>query len=134
MTEQEIIKELNKISEVKGFVLAKNQYSHYDAENKENIVEIKSRRAKYDPHLIEYYKAVKNQEIAIEKGKDFLYLVEHNQYLYIWNISQMVQEEYDFKFEKRVMPKTTDFDDNSKKEKVVGYLYEKDAIKIDLIL
>ena len=102
-------------------------FSCYDCENKQYIIEIKSRDKHYDPWMIEKKKFVSNLKKANELDKEFLYLTEYRTKIIIWNITNLVRVNYDFKWEKRKMPRTTEFVDTKQILKEVGYLYEKYA-------
>jgi hypothetical protein len=45
----------------------------------------------------------------------------------------MADNHYDFNWETRKMPATTEFDNNEYVDKEVGYLYDKDATVISLV-
>jgi len=91
------------------------------------IVEIKSRDKTYDSWIIEKKKFDSNIIKAIEENKSFIYLTECNGKVMTWNINRMIAAEYDFKWELRDMPSTTEFDNNHMISKEVGYLFEADA-------
>ena len=93
-------------------------------------MEIKSRDTKYDPWIIEKMKVDANLLYAFSLAKMFLYITEYNGTAYIWNISKMADNHYDFNWETRKMPATTEFDNNEFVDKEVGYLYEKDATSL----
>jgi hypothetical protein len=127
MTEVEIAGVIKKrFPALSRMLKAEYQHSRYDYENKEYIFEFKSRKKAYDPWIIEKEKLDSNLEIAHRKNKDFIYVTEYKGTLYIWNISKLVRDGYDFNFEERIAPSNTEFDaeDQYMKIKIVGYLYE----------
>ena len=63
----------------------------------------------------------------MRENKSFIYLTECNGKVMTWNINRMIAAEYDFKWELRDMPSTTEFDNNHMISKEVGYLFEADA-------
>jgi|TARA_R100000995_G_scaffold79729_1_gene50965 hypothetical protein len=126
-TQLEIINRLNDIYPGLDLQEHIDPYSTYDAENDRYIVEIKSRTAEYDSWIIEKKKFDSNIIKSVETGKTFVYLSEYNGKIMTWNIHRLVRKNYDFKWEERSMPKTTEFLDNESITKQVGYLYEQDA-------
>jgi hypothetical protein len=96
-------------------------------------MEVKSRCTRYTSWVIEKMKADANLLNAFNLNKMFLYITEYNGRAYIWNVTKLAQDNYDFKWETRKMPATTEFDNNDFVDKEVGYLYDKDATVISLV-
>lgn len=109
-----------------------DQMNPFDYESDDYLVEVKVRRKDYDPWIIEQMKLDTNIGIAEGVKKDFLYVNCFPPKIYMWNISRLVRDDYDFGFEKRGMPETTQFGGRGMVTKITGYLYNKDAIIIDL--
>ena len=86
MNEESTIKLLNTLGT--NLVGASDQYSSYDAEDKDYIVEIKNRRDYYRDKQIECLKLFKNFQKAQLKDKQFLYVVTDNKGMHIFNISK----------------------------------------------
>ncbi len=103
----------------------------FDYESNDYLVEVKIRRKDYDPWIIEEMKVDSNIGIAESVKKDFLYVNCYPPKIYIWNISKLVREGYDFNYEKRGMPHTTDFGGRGMVTKSTGYLHNKGAIQVD---
>ena len=128
MTESEVAEQLMvAFPKITKLTAAKDQFSHFDFENDNYLFEIKSRRKAYDPWIIEELKVDTNIGIAESVKKDFIYVNEYEFVLYIWNISKLIRDDYDFGFHKREMPWHTDFENTDGVSKMVGYLYNKDA-------
>ena len=108
------------------------QMNSFDYESDDYIVEVKIRRKAYDPWIIEQIKLDTNIGIAESVNKDFLYVNCFPPIIYIWNISKLVREDFDFKFEDRGMPHTTDFGGRGMVTKSTGYLYNADSIRLDI--
>jgi hypothetical protein len=128
--EQEIIDKLNALHdelENKPLTLSEDPFSSYDASNDTYIVEIKSRDRAYDSWIIEKAKYIKNIDLAITTNRSFIYLTEYNGKIMTWNINRMIAADYNFNWEDRPMPGTTEFLDNEVITKEVGYLFEADA-------
>ena len=104
-------------------------FSSYDCENKDYIIEIKSRDKHYNPWMIEKKKFDSNIKKAKELDKEFIYLTEYRTKIITWNITNLVRVNYNFKWEERQMPRTTEFLETEPILKEVGYLYEKYAKK-----
>ena len=79
--------------------------------------------------LIEKKKFDSNTEKAKELDKEFIYLTEYITKIITWNITNLVRVNYNFKWEERQMPRTTEFLETEPILKEVGYLYEKYAKK-----
>jgi len=128
MKQDEVIKELNNLyPNMDNLQETEDPFCSYDAINDTYIVEIKSRDKTYDSWIIEKKKFDSNIIKAIEENKSFIYLTECNGKVMTWNINRMIAAEYDFKWELRDMPSTTEFDNNHMISKEVGYLFEADA-------
>ncbi len=128
--ENEIIDKLNGLHtelEVDPLTLSDDPFSSYDASNDTYIVEIKSRDRAYDSWIIEKAKYIKNIDLAITTNRSFIYLTEYNGKIMTWNINRMIAADYNFNWEDRPMPGTTEFLDNEVINKEVGYLFEADA-------
>ena len=124
MTQTEIIVKLNSIYSNLNLVEVNDRYSTYDAENKNYIVEVKSRDKKYRSWAIEKKKFDSNIVISVETGKMFVYLTEYNGKIMTWNRHNLVRKGYDFQWSPIPMPRTTEFEDTKTVTKVVGFLYE----------
>lgn len=128
--EQEIIDRLNELHQelqVQPLTLSEDPFSSYDASNETYIIEIKSRDRAYDSWIIEKAKYSKNISLAIETDRSFIYLTEYNGKIMTWNINRMIADYYNFFWEDRPMPGTTEFSNNDVVSKEVGYLFETDA-------
>tara|TARA_R110000751_G_scaffold297655_1_gene407300 strand:+ start:241 stop:636 length:396 start_codon:yes stop_codon:yes gene_type:complete len=125
MKQHEVIAIINRdYPQMDSFVESEYQYTTYDAENKNYILEIKSRKSRYEKWLIEKHKFDTNLDIALKKNKQFIYLTEYRTDMLVWNINDLINVGYDFGWELKEQPKTTDFDNNNKIMKEVGYLHE----------
>jgi hypothetical protein len=132
MTEAEVAEKIMAaFPRMKELRQARDEFSPFDYESDDYLVEIKSRRKAYDPWIIEQLKVDTNVAIAESVKKDFIYVNAFELLLYIWNISKLIREEYDFGFEDREMPWTTDFEAVQIINKRTGYLYSKDAIIVN---
>jgi len=128
MTEAEVAEKIMAaFPRMKELRQARDEFSPFDYESDDYLVEIKSRRMAYDPWIIEQLKVDTNVAIAESVKKDFIYVNAFELLLYIWNISKLIREDYDFGFEDREMPWTTDFEAVQIISKRTGYLYSKDA-------
>jgi len=100
--------------------LVKDEFSSYDAECKDYIIEIKNRRKYYKEKLIEANKLFANYNKAQIKEKDFLYLVTDEKGVYVFNISKNIEEIINKKLVPKDCPATTDFNNN---RKIIKYNY-----------
>ena len=132
MTEAEVAEKIMAaFPRMKEIRQARDEFSPFDYESDDYLVEIKSRRKAYDPWIIEQLKVDTNVAIAESVKKDFIYVNAFELLLFIWNISKLIREDYDFGFEDREMPWTTDFEAVQIISKRTGYLYSKDAIIVN---
>ena len=112
-----------------------DQFSCFDYESNHYLFEFKSRHTLYNPWIIERYKLDCNCDIADNSNKDFIYVTECLNTGYIWNISKLKRNNYDFKFEVRSAPESTELPNKNNRnmiDKEVGYLYVEDAVIIKL--
>lgn len=93
----------------------------YDAYNDDFLVELKYRHQSYpDTTLIEMKKFGNNTG----KQKVFIYGVRRpdDDKIYLFNINRLYSEEYDFGWRVLNCNKTTEFEDNNKIPKKVGFI------------
>jgi hypothetical protein len=105
----------------------KQKYLQFDAYDKNYIVEIKIRNTFYANQIIEFSKYAFNSLYAKTNNQTFVYAVAINGTIYIFNISKL-EKDYDFNWEWRKLPATTEFENNDNMLKYVGYLDIKDAV------
>ena len=112
----------------------KQKYLQFDAYDKNYIVEIKIRNTFYANQIIEFSKYAFNSLYAKTNDQTFVYAVAIQDSLYDWqnniyifNISKL-EKDYDFNWEWRKLPATTEFENNDNMLKYVGYLDIKDAV------
>ena len=109
---------------------ATDKYSPYDFECDKYIIEVKCRDKCYDDWLIEKIKVDTNIKIGEETKRDFLYITEYKGKGFVWNISKLIKGKYNFNWEKKNLPQTTEFSKKKWILKEVGYLKQKDSTKV----
>ena len=129
MTELSTIELINKSSGTK-LTLVKGQFSIYDAEDDDYIVEIKNRRKYYSTKLIEAKKLYNNFQASQIKGKKFLYVVTDDRGVYVYNISNHMAQIVNLPMKAIQCPRSTDFNNNDKITKYSYELPETLAIKL----
>ena len=77
--------------------------------------------------IIEFDKYSFNLLYAHLADKKFLYVVGYKNVLLSFNITDLTKDKYDFRWEWRQMPKTTEFDNSENVAKFVGYLNTDDC-------
>ncbi|MAN64937.1 MAG: hypothetical protein CMI60_23635 [Parvibaculum sp.] len=138
MTEPEIAEGLMKAYPKMGkLIKADDEHSPYDYENNSYLFEFKSRKDSWNPWIIEQLKVDTNINIAESLKKDFLFLIENNGTAYVWNISHLIRNQYDFQFHQKKVPSATELTDNPHRNgvmitKPVGFVYVEDAEVVDL--
>ena len=125
MTQEQIIKRLNDLDLFGTVEPAIFRYEHFDCFNDNYLIEIKSRQREYNPWLIEKYKYDKNIREATDQKKLFVYVTEFRRKLIIWNITDLTVNGYNFNWEVKRQPQTTEFDLKEQIPKRVGYLLEQ---------
>ena len=105
------------------------KYLQFDAYDQNYIIEIKARKAFYEKQIIEFSKFSFNSYYAKLNAKKFIYAVYINSDIYIFNISKLEENNYNFEWEWRKLQSTTDFENNDKILKFVGYISLKDSVK-----
>ena len=127
--ERFILERLNRFFLYDVLKESKYEYNRYDAENNKYIVEIKHRDKFYKDTIIEFDKFSYNILYAKMTKKFFIYAVRINNKIYVFNITKLVQEGYNFNWIFKDMPKQTEFANNKEIKKLVGYININKRIK-----
>jgi hypothetical protein len=93
---------------------------------------VKCRSKVWDPWFIQKIKYDSNMEIAKSKDKSFVFLTEVNKTVYLYNISKLTKLGREFKWTTKLLPNSTEFTKSGKEEKLVNYLYVREALLIHL--
>lgn len=108
-----------------------DNYHFYDAEDSNYIAEIKQRRKYYPSKMIENVKLLRCCKLAQEKNKQFLYIVEDQKGIFVYNCSKLIQDIADLKIDTLDCPSNTDFGGvNNRVKKDTFNLPEKWATKL----
>ena len=126
--ERYILNLINKYSK-NNIQESKYKYSRFDAYNKEAIFEIKYRNKFYNKTIIEFDKYSYNNAFADLKNKKFIYVVMMEKSIYIFNITDLVSKKYDFNFNWKLLPSTTEFKNSEDLFKFTGFVDIKECIK-----
>ena len=132
MTESSTVEILNIVSGT-NLVLCKDEFSSYDAEDDNYIVEIKNRREYYEEKLIEALKMYSNFQKSQILGKSFLYVVTDEKGVWVYNITKLIDRIVKTPVKGFKCPMTTDF---GRKTKIIKFSYilpEDMAIKLNKI-
>ena len=130
MTERSTVEILNIVSGT-NLVLCKDEFSSYDAEDDNYIVEIKNRRKYYKEKLIEASKLYANFQKAEIARKKFLYVVTDEEGVWVYNITNAMKAVVNLPIRAIECPMTTDFGRNDKITKYSYVLPEDMAIKLN---
>ena len=126
--ERAVARGLEKLyPELGDLVEPDDQFSPFDFECSKYIIEVKCRSKVWDPWFIEEVKYNTNINIAESLKKDFIFLTEVKNVAYLYNISRMTRNDYDFKWSNKLLPNSTEFNKTAMIEKPVGYLPIRDA-------
>ncbi len=126
--ERKIITLLNKYSE-QPIRESEYEYNRFDAFSDLVIIELKYRGKHYDQTMIEFDKFSYNHMYSKLMDKKFMYIVRMQDFVYIFDINSLINENYNFNFGWRNLPKTTEFKRKEDVKKFVGYIDIKKAIK-----
>ena len=121
-----LMKTLESIIE-RDIVPATNQYSDYDCETDNAIIELKVRDKFYETKMLELDKMVRCLDIAKNKQKNFVYVVQDPQGIYYADITKDSKSIVMKGAVKIPCPKTTEFSNNNKVDKLV---YNINMIKL----
>ncbi len=128
MNEKGLMKELYNKFNIKLKSTNKDKFCRWDGESAKYLAELKCRRAHYDTQMIEYSKLDCVKEAADKTDREFLYCVSTPVGVYVFNVSELCRSSYDFKWEDKYLPHTTDFKSSAHKTKKVGYINIKDSV------
>ena len=131
--ERAVARGLEKLYPQLGLLVEpEDQFSPFDFECDKYIIEVKCRSKVWDPWFIEKIKYNANMEIAELKGKDFIFLTEVNKTVYLYNISKLTRLGRKFEWTTKLLPNSTEFTKEGKIEKLVNFLYVREALLIHL--
>lgn len=129
MTQSQTIKFLNTKS---GTSLKEMEYefSPYDAEDDNYIVEIKNRRKDHKDPFLEVNKTLVNLKLSKQFNKQYLYVQQDSTGVYVFNINKLDLDNIYKRFYN--VPATTDFENNERVDKEFWVLNKSLAKKIEL--
>ena len=128
MTQQELLEKLNKEFNLDLKGTDEDRMCRWDATSPQYLAELKCRRAHYNTQMIEYDKLDAVKVEADKTDKEFLYCVSTPKGIYVFNISKLCQQDYNFNWEDKYLPSTTDFGGTHKRTKKVGYIDVNDCV------
>lgn len=108
--------------------MSDDPFSKYDciSEKRFSYIELKSRHTHYDDLLIEKIKYDALMQTANQRFLTPVYINSTPEGVWEFDLNFA----NNIKWESRQMPATTEFDNNDKIDKVVGYLHIKDGVKL----
>jgi len=109
-----------------------DEFSPFDFECDLYLIEVKNRSKVWDPWFIEKVKYDMNMEIANNLSKDFIFLTEVKGRIFLYNISKLTREGHNFNWRTKLLPKSTEISKEGNHDRVVSFLYIKDAKQIQL--
>lgn len=127
MNQQELFDLLNKDFNLELEDTGEDRFCRWDAYSNKYLAELKCRRTHYNTQMIEYDKLEYVKEEADKTNKEFLYCVSTPKDVYVFNISKLCQQGYNFNWENKNLPSKTDFGGNHWKKKKVGYIDVNDS-------
>jgi len=122
MTQQELLEKLNKEFNLDLKGTDEDRMCRWDATSPQYLAELKCRRAHYNTQMIEYDKLDAVKVEADKTDKEFLYCVSTPNGVYVFNITKLCQQDYNFNWENKYLPSNTDFAGTHRRTKKVGYI------------
>jgi hypothetical protein len=130
MTQQELLEKLNKEFNLDLKGTDEDRMCRWDATSPQYLAELKCRRAHYNTQMIEYDKLDAVKVEADKTDKEFLYCVSTPKGIYVFNISKLCQQDYNFNWENKYLPSNTDFAGTHRRTKKVGYIGVNDSMSV----
>lgn len=127
--EEQILDRLNDLG--LNLIWDKYQYNRFDAENKSCIAEIKDRHSFYRSTMIEFDKHSYNTLYSQYVNKRFMYAVRMKGFIYIFDITELNRQGYNYKWEWKTIEATTNFENRDLVKKFVGYIELSKGYKIN---
>ena len=125
--EKEMIEKIMKYMNT-DFIISDYVYEHYDAFNRTHLLEVKDRGdIPYDDLIIEFDKFAYNRTYAVIADRSFWYASRVNGEIYIWDIGELIKQNYDFNWQWCDLPSNTEWGGNTIK-KNAGKVWKKDAM------
>jgi hypothetical protein len=111
---------------------SESEFDGFDCQSDEKklFIELKSRKTHYDELIIEKYKY---DFLVTEAGKLSYapcYINYTPQGVYFFDLEKLLKTEYDFKWQDKWLPITTEFANNNNRIKKVGMLHTDWAVKL----
>jgi hypothetical protein len=128
MTEDRLLDRLNKEFDFNLSSTSEDVYCRWDGYSDKYLVELKCRNKHYNTQMIEYQKldAVKSE--ADKTNREFLYCVHTPDGVYIFNISKLCSENYNFNWENKSLPNKSKIGSKMRWiPKKVGYIDVNDS-------
>lgn len=116
--EKKIVKYIEENTGIK-FELTEDEFSIYDAQNKDYIVELKIRERSYDETVIEVAKCYNLLQLSQAKKKIALYIVGDSDGVHIFNLNELKKFFLKSEIVSIHMPFRTELKGNEKIEKYV---------------
>ena len=120
-----VVKILKKYKDIKP---SEYEYNRFDAEDEKNIYEIKVRTSFYEETFIEFDKYSYNVMYAQEFNKIFIYVVQMENKIYLFNISKLYMQDYNFNWQIKKLNRSTEFKNEEQILKIVGKVNIKQSI------
>lgn len=127
--EKEILDRLNELG--LNLIWDEYQYNRFDAENKGCIAEIKDRHSFYQLTMIEFDKHSYNTLYSQHINKKFMYAIRMKGFIYIFDITELNRQKYNYKWEWKTIEATTNFTNRELVKKLVGYIDISKGFKIN---
>lgn len=128
LTEEALFELLQKriVSDLKK---VEDEFSNYDCISDENYayIELKCRRTHYDELLIEKYKYDRLVEQAMDRNYNPIYINSTPKGVWAFNFNYVKEPQWKVKSN---LPTTTDFENNDKTDKIVGFVNIEEGVRL----
>ena len=129
LVENKLLNYINKKSGL-DLVLTRDEFSTFDASNKDYIVEFKTANKVYETALIEVSKLHNLLQVSSKFKKQALYVMADSTGVYIFNLTKLEKEIIKEPIENRFCPYRTEFKENIKIKKYLYFLNKQKATKL----
>ena len=110
-----------------NFIKPTYQYCQYDGRSKYYLLELKHRYDDYEDWYIEFKKFAYNITFAEYENLGFLYASEYKNKIYMYNIRELRRDGFEFDWNWKQLPETTEFGTTKLVWKKVGLLPKERA-------
>lgn len=126
MNEKELLQLVNEFYG-SSLIKCEDQFSRWDADDEQHVVELKCRETHYDTQIIEYIKYDAVMQEANKSERVALYIASTPEEILVFDLTQLEKEGYELEWESKWLPATTAFANKDWIVKQVSYIENEKA-------